>query len=488
MIQAATQNSDRKKTPLLDFDFHRNVSALGRRVLLSIGRQLFFAMEALRETIKEQAEYAGSTFLAEYRGADKAFKKVFEKRLYEMGRSVDVMGPPYDLRNYRRLLLNSCLIDGDMGTVYVEQDGEAYLQVIPGHRIGSRTTEEFVLGGRYDGYRIIDGVIVNEYWRPVAYRVLTGNQFDYGSYVDISVSNMALHYVPYLPGQLRGLSEIGLLGWSAMDREERRRYEMLAQKAGAGRVFQIFNELGEPQPGDDSITAPEAGATTAGHPSGMYFEEIDAGMNTYFTAADPAQRMEAVTFDRPSSNQQEFDKQCLREMLAGAGGCYDFTIDLTKIGGHSGRVMLEKLNRKLGSHQDLVLEPGCRRLDLFRGGVWIKHGKIPLVEDWHELEYQGPAHWSGDRKYDIEADVMEVKNQFSTRAKMCRRRSEDEEDVDAIAEKDLDQFYERAKRIAEKHGRPVEEVITMLRPPTPNGLPQQAKPENEKEEKSSTTD
>jgi len=60
--------------------------------------------------------------------------------------------------------------------------------------------------------------------------------------------------------------------------------------------------------------------------------------------------------------------------------------------------------------------------------------------------------------------------------------------VDAIAEKDLDQFYERAKRIAEKHGRPVEEVITMLRPPTPNGLPQQAKPENEKEEKSSTTD
>jgi len=478
MIQAATQNSDRKATPMLDLDFHRNVSSLGRRVLLSIGRQLMFAMEALRAFVEEQSEYAGSTFLAEYRGkAGDEFKTLFETRLYEHGRYCDITDTSgVSLRNYRRMLLNSCLVDGDVGTVYLEIEGEAYLQIIPGHRIGSRTTEEWVQGGRFDGARIIDGVIVNDYWRPIGYRVLKGNNFDYGSYVDIPTQNMLLHYLPYLPGQLRGLSPLGLLGWSAVDREERRRFEALAQKAGAGRVFQIFTESGEPAPGDESITAPGSGDTTAGHPSGMYFEEIDGGMNTYFTSTDPNQRMEAVTFDRPSSNQQEFDRQAVREMLAGAGGSYDFTIDPTKITGHSGRVLLVKLNRKLGELQDRALEPACRRFDLFRGGVWIKHKKIPLVPDWYRLEFQGPAHWSGDRKYDLEADKEEVRSGFSTRAKMCRRRGEDEDDVDAISVKDLKSFYKNVKEIAaftkEQFGeeRPVEEIITMLRPPTPNGL------------------
>lgn len=468
LIPAATQNADRKQIQLLDCDFHRGVTALGRRTLLSLGRNLYWVFPALRRAVRELCEYASSTFLPEYRGENKEWKKPAERKLYLHDRFCDIAGRPYNMRNYRRLVLLAGAVDGDMGTLYLNIGGRPYLQIIPGHRIASRQTEETVIGGRYDGKRLVDGVITDDYSTPLAYRVLLGSIADFSNYIDVPAENMRLHFVPHFPGQLRGLSELGLVAWDAQDRFEWRRWEMLAQKNGASRNFQIHNEWGEPPPGAEEITAGDG--DSAGHPSGLWFEQIDGGLNSYFKSSDPNSKIEAIKFDRPSQNQQTFDADTVREILIGIGSSYDFTVNPTKIGGHSGRVLLEKFNRNLCELQDLMLEPACRDFDLFRLGTWIDQGELPVVDDFWELEYQGPSRWSGDRKYDLEADIEEVKANFSSRAAKCRARSEDELDVAEASERDTDNFYESVKRIATKHDRPIEEVITLMRPPTPNGL------------------
>ena len=51
------------------------------------------------------------------------------------------------------------------------------IQLIPSHRIGQRESGNTVLAGKYEGFNIYDGVIVNKLNRPIAYRIL-GNTAD----------------------------------------------------------------------------------------------------------------------------------------------------------------------------------------------------------------------------------------------------------------------------------------------------------------------
>lgn len=463
LIRSATQNNFRKRIPLLDADFHRNVNSYGRRTLLTLGRYIYFAFSPIRQAVKEQSEFAASTFLPEYRGADALWKQEAEDLLWEHDRWADVAGPPYTMRTYRKSLVRAALTDGDIGTIYVRDKatGLPYLQVIPSHRIGSDSASDVVEGGPFDGASIIDGVIVDSGLRPIAYRVYTGGDGQ-ADFVDISARSMALHFIPHFPGQLRGVSEIGLAAWDCQDLEESNRFELLAQKAGAGRVFVEYNEEGEPLPGGDFIGSPASGSTTTKTPSGLFTETIDQGINTYFKA-NSGSSLEPVRFDRPSSNQQDFAKARLREVLGAMGTSLDFTLDPTGIGGHASRVLLEKLNRNLASLREEMVEPAVRRFDAFRIAVFMDTGDLRTVEDWHRIEYQGPPEWTGDRKHDSDVDAQEVRMGFKTRTSVASKRNgEALADVRKIRLAEAKEHLTQAKELSEEFDIPMDTAMRLL--------------------------
>src|SRR6266446_4670931 len=71
--ESATQNQDRKAVPYLDYDTHRNVSHIGRRVMLSLGRWMCANFSTVRGALREQAIFSSSSYVAQYCGRNEAW-------------------------------------------------------------------------------------------------------------------------------------------------------------------------------------------------------------------------------------------------------------------------------------------------------------------------------------------------------------------------------------------------------------------------------
>ena len=461
MIRQARQNYDRKRIPLLDQDIHRNLSTYGRRTLISLGRHIYFSSGTVRGAVEETCNLAGGTYLFDSRSKDRSWGETAERLLNRHDRICDIAGPPYSARSWREGLVRSLFLDGDEGTVWiVGEDGEPYLQRIPSHRIGS--CAETVEGGPMDGYRIVDGVIVDGTMRAVAYRVLTGDSSDYDTFIDIPATSMRLSFIPILSGQVRGIPLLGLAAWDMQDLDESRRWELLAQKGAAARVFAEYNEDGEPAIGADYITAPESGSSTENTPSGLWRETIDGGLNTYFKA-NTGSRLEAVKFDRPSRNQQDFVAQVWREALSGAGLSVDFNLDLSKLGGASLRLLCEKVNRHHCDIQDKVIEPACRAFDFFRLSKFIESKRLAAADDWFEWEYLPNAELTPDKRYDADVTAGNIRVGITTRARGAAKFGEALDDVRQAREEESDDLYTRAERLFAKHPKiPIEIIMARL--------------------------
>jgi lambda family portal protein len=472
LIPAATQTSRRKQVPLLDFDVHRNVTNYGRRTMQTLGRHLFCASSVVRGTINDMAMHAGGRLTCEYRGETPEFKKAVERWVYQNDRICDIAGWPYSARLWRKNLVRAALMDGDMGTLLCkDENGQARIQCIPGHRIGSNPGKELVEGGPFDGAAIIEGVIIGDQLQPLGYRVLTGDSpNDYQSFVDVPADRMMLNFVPLFVGQLRGFSLVGFDAWTHQDVNESDIFELLAQKAGAGRVFQEWNETGEPAAGSDFAVGPGAGVSGAQTPSGLWREVIDEGINTYFKSSDPNQKLEAVKFDRPSANQREFKEGKLRETFYSAGWSLDFGLNPTKIGGAPLRVLVDRINARIEDLQCELIEPAARRFDAFRIPVAMLETKeLPFVPDWWMLEYQPGARLTGDRKYDSDVRIQEIKFNLRSRASGCMENGEGDDDVLESNAKSVDRLFGKAQELATKYKIPFAMALERLEQATPNG-------------------
>jgi hypothetical protein len=469
LITAATQTSDRKRVPALDYDVHRTVTNLGRRTLMTLGRKLYFDSHAIRAAIKEKAEYASSIYLPQFYGDDQDWGITAEAWLENHDKICDVAGPPYNMRLYRRNLIIAAERDGDMLTVLVKgKTGYPFIQCIPGHRIGSRYEDLTVQKGEYDGARIIDGVIVNDTNTPIAYRVMTGEPEDWTQYIDIPARDCFLSFVPEFQGQLRGFSQLGITALPIMDIAESDNLELITQRVASSIALIERNEEGEAPPGDSEgypVAAPAAGA--------MAEEKFtaDGVQLRYFRSGDPNAGLEILENNRPSANQQNFRHAKLRDAFAGIDWSIDFSLDPSKVGGAPFRVVVDKLNRNIRAIQDLALEPALLRIDGFRVSSAVQIGALPQNKDWWKWTYQGPARITADAKYESEVDISEVAKGLKTRRRALANRGEYIDDVDKETERDATHKWEAAERVSKRFKVPIETAYNSLWNEQPNGLP-----------------
>lgn len=475
LIQAATQTADRKNVPMLDRDVVRNISTVGRRILMSVGRHLSMNVPQVRGMVMERANMVATGIISQYYGDNEEFKTKAEDLLIEHNKICDVRGWPYTMDTYYRNLTIAEMRDGGQGLLFTETpSGYPLIQVIPAHRIGSMPVVQPVEGYFY-GHEVNskqpmqfkgwmrDGVIFSDSGQTIGYNVsLTDLVSSWTECVKVSSSDMMLNFIPEFPEQIREISQIGLAGFDWQDISEWRRFEMMAQKVGSGIALQEFNETGEPAPGSDLAytTPPTAGQSTAGTPSGLYTETIDGGMIRYFRAKNGG-KLEAFQNDRPSGNQQSFEDKVARAAMHGSSWSMDFSLDPSGVGGASMRVVVEKINRSIEVVQKLLIEPAARRIDGWRISKFIKLGLLPEVTDWWKWEHQFPAAITADKKYDSDVDVQEMRSGLQAPQDAIGRRGEYWEDVQdkAIA------FQKRFQEKCALAGVDPEKIIW----PTPNG-------------------
>lgn len=444
------------------------------------GRHLFENVPYVRGAVLEQATLAVSTFVAQYYGANAEFKERAENWLYEHDKICDVRGWPFTMRTLLRNLIISILRDGDMGILLTDFDGYPAFQAIPAHRIGCGS-ETIVKEGAFDGAKIIDGIILNDYGRTIGYRVLTGADNDWGMYQDVPAKDMILMFLPEYVDAVRGLSPIGKGAYDQQDVKEFEDAQLIQQKNAASIALQEWNEDGEPAPGADlkHVTLPEDTDTIAGTPTGLVTETFDKGTIRYMRA-NSGNKLEVLEHNNPSANTQNFTQGKVRASLHGFQWSYDFSLNLKEMGGAQLRVLVDKINITLKSIRMDVVIPFRMRADGWRISKAIQRGDLPDDVDWWKWEYQGPADITADKQYDSKVDIEETRNCLRAPQDAIAKRGEYWED---IQDKAIDFEIRGRKRTIEKaKAAGIEAEWKDVKWNSPNG-PQQEQPEPEEPEK-----
>jgi capsid protein len=97
-----------------------------------------------------------------------------------------------------------------------------------------------------------------------------------------------------------------------------------------------------------------------------------------------------------------------------------------------------------------------------------EQGVLPWNDDWYKWEYQGPALLTADAKYNSDVDAQEIRIGVKTRSKSVAERGEDLRDIRNIREREADDLFTRARRLADKHDITMDSALAHLESDSPN--------------------
>lgn len=464
LIRAATQTTDRVQIDLQNRDSHRSLSHAGRRVLESLGRFLYWNCPPVKAAVDEQARLAVSSFIPQFYGADKAWGKQAEELLWESDKFIDVRGAPFSMKTYLANLVREVLVDGMQGTLLAEVDGEAKIQVWRSHRIGSR--QSIVRGGRYDGATIIDGVVVNDWGTSIAYGLTDGQPYS-DPFTFVSANDFILAFLPSFSDQFHGVSTVGSCAFEWQDVNESRQFQLMVQKINSTIAYTVQNETGTVDKAKTLLRAAST-APVGGQAQDLPTEIHSKGRVMYFKAGQ-GQGIEPVKDDRPSANFMAFQEEIIRSNLESMGWSFDF-FNPTKAGGAQMRIVIEKIEARLGEIRSLIVEPVCSRLAGWRISKAIKKGRLKENPEWYKWTFQGPAKLTADRKYDSEIDLAETARGIMTDQKACGKRGDYYEEVYDQRTAEADMKWERAEQLAKKRGISIQMAYSSMWENNPNGI------------------
>lgn len=399
--QAAIGSQQRRARTGFDRDSANLYSGTDRLLLMSMGRWLYANNSLVAGSVDDQAAIVSGELTPQFAGNDAAWGALAEQWLEDHDRLCDVRGDHYPMQTLQRLWMLHIIRDGDVGVIFTEgAGGYPLLQTIPSHRIkgdGKAGPES-----PWNGYRLVDGVIVNDVGRPLAYRVHDDAR---ASFQDISAVDMKLRFLPRYADQVRGFSALGCAMVDFQDIDEVRRFELVAQKLAASIVLAETNETGLPPDSAESMLGED---TTETNPdANIAMHTMQGGEIRYFRSGTGG-KLEALMADRPTPAQQSFADSIIRQAMAGMGWSIDYFLDPSNVGGASMRVVVERINRHVGMMRTQCLFPLARSVDAWRIAKAMKEEMLPWSDDWFRWRYQGAANITADAKYSADVSAMRV--------------------------------------------------------------------------------
>lgn len=487
LIESATQTQDRGAIQLVDYDFHRTLSVIGRRTLLSLARAMYWRIPPLQACILEQANLAVSPFTPIYRGRNKAWGEAASEWLEQFHSVMDLAGWPFDYASYNEIMIVNSIVDGDVFTLLTEDaSGNPRVQIIPSHRVGSRYQTGGIVVVKYNGRElwidgkliddslpwevktareweapIIDGVILDDLGRPLAYRVYVDPVVS-SEYEDISARNLFPAFLPVIPGQVRNVSLLASSVFDWQDVREFRRFEMLAQKVFSSKTIVEQNETGDVDTSKAVISQSAQFDPTTGNKTTPDFMQLAGGAYHYFKAGSGS-KLEAFDWgNRPGRDAQAFQESTVRDAFKGTEWDVFFSLDPKHVGGAALRVITDRVNRVVKKRRRLAGK-NILRVDCYALAKAMKNGELPMDADWYKWGYQGPPDVTADRRYDAQTDQMEYQMGWSTMEDIESRRNGDWRIKRQQKQMEVEDLYARAAAIVKQHpGLTIQEVAAQL--------------------------
>lgn len=466
---AAKSSIKREQYSPADRDSYALLNGWDRIALMTVGRHLYQNDPTVFGCLNQMAEHATEIVKPQYDGENSEWGRQAESWLYDNDRWIDVRGVPFTMSDDDFLIVLHVIRDGDVGIILTENDqGDPKIQLIEAHRIGTRGNVQKmrITQGPFDGATIIDGVIVGDSMETLGYRVL-GETKDQDK--DFSVNDMRLIFKPLYASQVRGFSWLACAAISVQDVHEARKLELIAQKVFAGRAFTEHNETGTADGGVASIVENGSEATPTTSAIGpKYATTIEEGETTYYRAGSNS-KLEAVTADRPTVNQQAFKADTIRHAIHGIGWSVDYWLDPTKAGGAQMRTVIGGINDTCRAIREKITGKVRKWVDPWRIAKAIVNGRLPHDNDWWRWEYQFAARKTADAKYDSDVDLQEMRAGIRTQSDVCASHGLWWEDVNAQKEKEARARLTIAKSLSDEFGIPMSEALNQIALLTPTG-------------------
>lgn len=474
---AASPGRDRPAPPRVDRDSRQNLSQFGYRQLLAAGRYIYANCPGLKNAIDLQAELAiGNAYIPQYYGRNDAWGEQAEALLTEWHKIFDVRGGVYDWQTNLKIWLKSAKRDGDVGILLTESAGGFPLvQTIPGHRIGSWGQEAWTVmdKGPYENMDLRNGVISNEYARPMAYRVY--DSF-FTKYRDISAAtvlddqgkpirntDMRVWYRPDWADQGRGLSAIaaGVNDWG--DRKQVNEFLKAALKKEASYAVVEYTETGTV---DASTDFTRQGPEQESFRAALYEERVEGGL-TQIYKAQTGSKIEFPAGERPSERSQAFWEKVTRDAFQSIGWPIEFYDSMAK-GGAALRLIMELAQPTIDADQALA-QKIATWIDGWRLAKAINAGELPPDPDWWMVAHQPPQEMTADKGYSAQIDREDFKIGFETFKGVCSRRGLWWGDVRAQQALEVDDLCKRATKLVQDNpDLTFEMALNLLQQRTPN--------------------
>lgn len=398
LLDGATFSESRPWTGFQNLDFDQMVSEFDLRMVRSGSRKLFANLGPARAPILQRSTYAfGQAWEPVFDGEDKAWGETAEELLIDETLKIcDVRGENFPFLT--GLILDSVTIDrdGDIGVLFTEtEDGYPQFQRILGHRIGSgEDTAGTVKAGPYRGLRIIQGVILNENDRPVAYRILGDTRKED---VDVSARDMAFLFDPDSCDQIRGLPVLTHAITDLLDLMTTQGMEKQAAALASAIGLVEYNDSGT---SEDFMAMADKNDGQPLEP--ISHKSFFGGMVKYFRA-NSGGKVDSIKTDRPSGAWDTFMSRLIRNACAGVPWPYELAWSPAELSGTNARLVLSQAQKATEDRQSLI-EPVARRMIGYAIAKLVNIGRLPPSKDWWRWTFTKPPRLIIDYGRDKRAD------------------------------------------------------------------------------------
>lgn len=343
----------------------------------------------------------------------------------------------YSWRDVQRLVLEG-----------LARDGEVLLRFVRGRQAGPfnfalQLIEPEHLDPTFDGRtpngRVVMGVEINRWHRPIAYHILVENPhgIDFGFQAfqreRLEAKDLLHAFVPMYPSQIRGLSWLHAAAGDARMLAKYREAELVAARIGASKAAAleaIDPDIAQPIHGHTAIKSADGKVTAY-----ELTESIEPGQTV---AAPPGWKWGTIDPTHPNDAFGDFEKSILRGIASSLGATYHgFANDLSDVNYSSARQGALDEREVWRGMQEWVIDHIVGPVFEAWLGMALLSGELDRVPPQIAPQIVRGVHWRGrgygwvDPAKEAQAAEKEIALGISTRTEILASRGLDFAEVAA---------------------------------------------------------
>lgn len=377
-------------------DARKELTSHTRSELIRRSRYLNKNSGFAREMVADMAIYStGDGIRPQAMSADLAWNKMAEDYFARWATRAEIT-QRFSFEECQHLVCRGLDVDGEYFVIKVrDRLGNPRLQLIESHRIGDAFGSE----------ETIDGIKLDAYGAPVAYRLILDDKRTR----DIP-ANAVMHV--FEPEAASGVRQPPTLQHSInhiLDEMEMLALEKHAVKDNADIARIIKRQNGGLEDISD-FTINTGGSDAPSSSDPVSLQKIVGGK---IVALQPGESLESFQSNRPSPVFTGFLEHLKRDAAAGMLP-YEFVLDAAKIGGAGIRLVVAKADRRFSYRQMILIQRLLRPTWGYIIGDAIDRGELPAVKDWNLVTWVCPRRVTVDAGREAQQNRADVETGLKT--------------------------------------------------------------------------